>query len=166
MRCRLITPNKPPTGRDAAVAVVALMQHTVDRLPPLTIVNLFDTNIGRGQIETMWNKLADPTAACMQDGAKTLARIWEAAWRAGSGEHWPAAGKFTEGQFAALYNNKTFLPSYTLQDVTLDGHDHIVPLTGGRSGTTDTHPTRRSNKILSPRRRTAGTARRRSGGQP
>jgi hypothetical protein len=98
-----ITPNKTPTGRDAAVAVVALMQRTVDRLPPLTIVNLFDSNMGRGQIETMWNKLKDPTAACMQDGAKTLARIWEAAWRAGNGEHWSEAGKFTEGQFEALY---------------------------------------------------------------
>src|SRR5262249_29158612 len=44
-----IVPNGRPTGRDAAQAVVALMRRTVDRLAPLTIVNLFDHNMGRGQ---------------------------------------------------------------------------------------------------------------------
>ncbi|WP_166298799.1 hypothetical protein [Bradyrhizobium sp. 2S1] len=81
-----IAPDGTPTGRDAAVAVVALMQRTVKRLPPMTIVNLFNSHMGSGQVETLWSKLKDATAACMQDGAKTLARVWEAAWRAGAGE--------------------------------------------------------------------------------
>ncbi len=33
-----IVSERVPTGRDAAVAVVALMQRTVKRLPPMTIV--------------------------------------------------------------------------------------------------------------------------------
>lgn len=37
-----IAPNAVPTGHDIAVAVAALMQRTVDRLPPLTIVDAFD----------------------------------------------------------------------------------------------------------------------------
>ncbi|MGN8549357.1 hypothetical protein ACQPTN_33855 [Bradyrhizobium sp. 13971] len=65
-----IVPGGTPTGRDAAVAVVALMQRTVKRLPPMTIVNLFNSHMGSGQVEALWSKLKDATAACMQDGAE------------------------------------------------------------------------------------------------
>ena len=109
-----------PTGRNAAETVVALMQRTVKRLPPLTIVNLFDEHMGRGQVETMWNKLKEPTAACMQDGAKTLARVWEAAWRSGSGELKPQGGEFDQPSLRKLYCDSKFLPAYKLQDVTLN----------------------------------------------
>jgi hypothetical protein len=115
------------TGRDAAVAVVALMQRTVKRLPPLTIVDLFDANMGRGQVDVMWEALKEPTAACMQDGAKTLARVWEAAWRAGAGERQSQAGEFDQEDLQRLYENPDFLPAFRLQDVTLDSEDRIVP---------------------------------------
>ncbi|MGY3586020.1 hypothetical protein ACVIGB_004920 [Bradyrhizobium sp. USDA 4341] len=132
-----------PTGRDAAVAVVALMQRTVKRLPPMTIVNLFNSHMGSGQVDVMWSKLKDATAACMQDGAKTLARVWEAAWRAGAGEDRGQGGKFDQGSLSKLYNDPSFLPAYPLQQLTLDADDHIVPVGGGRA-----------------RRRSASTARR------
>ena len=121
-----IVPAGMPTGRNAAEAVVALMQRTVNRLPPLTIVDLFDAHMGRGQVDVMWAQLKDKTAACMQDGAKTLARIWEAAWRAGEGEDTAQGGKFNQGDLRKLYENKDFLPSYALQSVALDANDHIV----------------------------------------
>jgi hypothetical protein len=65
----------------------------------------------------------------MQDGAKTLARVWEAAWRAAGS---PNLGNqaFTEDQFSGLYMKKDFLPSYTLDQLTTDEHDHIVPTDG------------------------------------
>ena len=121
-----IKPGGTPTGRDAAIAVVQLMQRTVKRLPPLTIVDLFDDNMGRGQVETLWRELKEPTAACMQDGAKTLARVWEAAWRAGKGETKPQADEFTQDDLRALYEDKDFLPAFELQDVTLDAAGRIV----------------------------------------
>jgi hypothetical protein len=121
-----------PTGRDAAVAVVALMQRTVRRLAPLTIVDLFDSHMGRGQVDVLWDKLKEPTAACMQDGAKTLARVWEAAWRAAKAENGAAGGKFDQDDLQKLYNTPSFLPAFKLQDVELDAAGRIVSKAGGR----------------------------------
>jgi hypothetical protein len=121
-----IVADGKPTGHDAAMAVVALMQRTVRRLPPMTIVDLFNSSMGRGQVETMWTKLREPTAACMQDGAKTLARIWEAAWRAGFGEDRAQAGVFDQDDLRKLYENAGFLPSYPLQQMTLDADGRIA----------------------------------------
>ena len=115
------------------------MQRTVKRLPPLTIVDLFDANMGRGQVDVLWAKLKDLTAACMQDGAKTLARVWEAAWRAGGGEDQAQGGKFDQGDLRRLYEDSKFLPSYELQNVTLDPNDRIVPTSG--AATTSPRPT-------------------------
>lgn len=114
-------PGRTPDGHDAAVAVVSLMRRTVARLAPLTIVDLFDSHMGPGQIEAMWAALKEPTAACMQDGAKTLARIWEGAWRAGGGGKLPAAGTLEQSDLSALYRapNTDFLPAYRLQDVVV-----------------------------------------------
>src|SRR5262249_20885920 len=123
-----------PTGRDAAVAVVALMRRTVKRLAPLTIVDLFDGHMGRGQVDVVWDEVKEPTAACMQDGAKTLARIWEAAWRAGNGERGGAGEKFDQDDLQKLYNTPSFLPAFKLQDVELDAAGRIVPVTGARIG--------------------------------
>ena len=78
------------------------MQRTVKRLAPMTIVDLFNANMGRGQVDTLWAKLKDPTAACMQDGAKTLARVWEAAWRAGSGEDRAQGAEFDLNRFTKI----------------------------------------------------------------
>jgi hypothetical protein len=125
-----IVPGGQPTGRDAAVAVVALMQRTVKRLAPMTIVNLFNDHMGKGQVETLWTNLKEPTAACMQDGAKTLARVWEAAWRAGSGEDRAQAGEFAQKDLRKLYENPAFLPAFPLQQLTLDADGHIVPVGG------------------------------------
>lgn len=110
----------------------------------MTIVNLFNSHMGSGQVETLWSKLKDATAACMQDGAKTLARVWEAAWRAGAGEDRGQGGKFDQDSLSKLYNDPSFLPAYPLQQLTLDADDHIVPI-GGSGGA---------------RRRNATTARR------
>jgi len=125
-----ILPGGKPTGRHAAQAVVELMQRTVKRLPPLTIVDLFNQNMGRGQVDTMWAKLKAPTATCMQDGAKTLARVWEAAWRSGAGESAARAGKFKQDDLRKLYMDPGFLPAFKLQSLTLSADDRIVPVPG------------------------------------
>jgi hypothetical protein len=158
-----VTPvgGTPPTGRDAAVAVVALMQRTVKRLPPMDVVNLFNDNMGRGQVDVMWEKLKKPTAACMQDGAKTLARIWEAAWRAGNGESQPQASAFDQGKLQKLYNTPSFLPAFKLQDVTLDASGRIVPANGAADHDSPAGPVRQNPVPRRPRQAAAGKAARR-----
>ncbi len=126
-----IAPGGAPTGHDIAVAVVALMQRTVDRLAPLTIVDAFDSHMGSGQVDALWTALGPQTAACMQDGARTLARVWEAAYRAGlaaPAEGWaaPTATRFAQADLSGLYQRQDFLPSYTLQQITTS-NGKIVP---------------------------------------
>lgn len=108
------------TGHDAAVAVVELMRRTVTRLPPQRVIEVYSENAGRSRTKAMWEQLGEPTAACLFDGAVTLARLWEGAWRAGRGKAanpklpGKAVGKPT---LAALYTDNGFLPSYKLQDI-------------------------------------------------
>ena len=158
-----IVPGGTPTGRNAAEAVVALMQRTVKRLPPLTIVDVFDANMGRSQVDMLWAKLKDPTAACMQDGAKTLARVWEAAWRAGSGEDQAQGGKFDQDDLRKLYENSKFLPAYELQTVTLDPNDRIVSTAGGSGGAGSASAAPASTARRRTAKKSAAAADRRSG---
>lgn len=60
---------------------------------------------------------------CMTDGARTLAKIWQAAWTAGGGDK---KGCFTESeltkpvdqaQLKALYGTKTFAESKWLYEM-------------------------------------------------
>ena len=92
----------------------------------------------------------------MQDGAKTLARIWEAAWRAGFGEDRAQGGKFSQGDLSRLYNTATFLPAFPLQSLTLSADDKIVPI----GGTPEP-----SNDASAPRRRPSSSRRRSRGGK-
>jgi hypothetical protein len=124
-----ISPGGVPTGHDIAVAVVALMQRTVNRLPPLTIVDAFDSHMGDQQMDAMWTELKEKTAACMQDGANTLARVWEAAWRAGGSPRMEDE-TFSEENLKKLYKDPTFLPAYTLDEIETDPQGHIVPVAG------------------------------------
>jgi hypothetical protein len=158
-----IVPDGKPGGRDAAAAVVALMQRTVKRLAPMTIVDLFNANMGRGQVDTLWARLKEPTAACMQDGARTLARVWEAAWRAGSGEDRAQGGAFDQRSLRKLYENPGFLPAFPLQQLTLDAEDRIVPVGGSaaRTRTASAQPARKS--AVRKRKRTGAPARKAAG---
>src|SRR5262249_21877705 len=50
---------------------------------PFKTLGHFDQHMGTGQKQIMFDNLKDDTAACMADGAHTLARVWEAAWLKG-----------------------------------------------------------------------------------
>ncbi|MEO8672795.1 MAG: hypothetical protein ABI411_15865 [Tahibacter sp.] len=116
-------PTIGKNGRQAAVAVIALMRRTVKRLPPLQIVQAFDDNPGRGRQAALWSAFGERTAVCLADGSVTLAALWEAAWKAGSKEtQFVVPDKaFTKKQMMALYNDKAFLPAIKLQDWRRDG---------------------------------------------
>jgi len=136
-----ISINGKMVGQNAAFAVVQLMQRTVDRLPPLKIVDLFDSHMGHGQTDIMWETLKDDTAECIADGAHTLARVWEAAWRKGrAGKPQltdPAASD--QDTLMGLYNRRTFLPSFKLQDLTLK-NGKIVAASQDDSRESDSSP--------------------------
>ena len=122
-------------GQNAAFAVVQLMQRTVNRLPPLKIVDLFDSHMGRGQTDILWDTLKDDTADCMADGAHTLARVWEAAWLKGRAGKKSLADPSASDQdiLMGLYNRRTFLPSFKLQELT-SKNGRIVATSGAEDG--------------------------------
>ena len=115
-------------GQAAAIASIDLMRRTVKRLPPIDIVNLFNANPGRGRLQKMWDAFGDRTAECLVDGSKTLAAIWGGAWKRGSKNVGTIAfpkEAFDPKKLMKLYDDKTFLPSNKLQNITRDG-DHLV----------------------------------------
>jgi hypothetical protein len=124
-------PPEPPAvkgnGHQAALAVVELMRRTVTRLPPENVIRAYNETHHR--TADMWDELGERTAQCLVDGAATLARIWEGAWHEGrqNGHHkaLPTTA-FTEKELAELYNTKTFVESFTLQEITRSG-DKLVP---------------------------------------
>ncbi|MEI9992561.1 MAG: hypothetical protein WDM86_21325 [Rhizomicrobium sp.] len=153
----------PPAGQDVAFAVTELMRRTVARLPPLTIVDLFDNNMGKSQTDVLWAQLKDKTAACMKDGALTLARIWEAAWRAGGLTAAPPT-PFAYADMEALYRQKCFLPSFPLDKVSLgaDGKLVVPPCTETSPGgdgpppadaKVATAPAKRAKKPTKPKKK-------------
>ena len=113
-------------GHDAAVAVVELMRRTIARLPPLTVIDVY--NDTRHRTAGMWDQLGDRTAQCLVDGALTLAAIWQSAWRQGQPHEAPVtlAEAFDEDKLAELYNTRTFVQSFELQELTRKG-DRLVP---------------------------------------
>ena len=87
-------PHGPPlvTGSDeAADAAVALMQRTIEAIPPADIVSVFAAHPGPDQTTQLWNAFGAATVKRLADGAKTLAMLWTAAWRQGGGETIDAA---------------------------------------------------------------------------
>ncbi len=83
------------SGRDAAVAVVRLMDRTAKTLQPTTLISVFaQTQIGRttlgptvtqAVLATLWDQVGSATVKVMADGTRTLAAIWEAAFAQGKG---------------------------------------------------------------------------------
>ncbi len=134
----LAAPGAKATGQDAAFAMTELMRRTVERLPPLDIVDLFNANAGKGQAEAMWKAFQKQTAQCMKDSAATLARIWEAAWDAGGKPNF-AGTKFDYADMEKLYRLKCFVPSYRLDQVSTGAGGKLalpdcVEGSGGDSG--------------------------------
>lgn len=107
-------PIPPPrSGKEAAKAIVALMDRTFGTLKPLTIVNAFDQN------RDLWAAFKTPTVRIVADGIRTLAAIWQGAWHAGHADGL-ADEKLVEATTKALmdlYTDVDFVPSLRLADI-------------------------------------------------
>jgi hypothetical protein len=114
--------GKIQSGHDAAVEVIRLMDRTAKRLPPSDIVDAYVEAGGKSTVavqDALWEAFGDKTIETMADGARVLARIWEAAWKAGKGQAiaQSALGEVDEDVLIALYTNTQFVPSIDIDHI-------------------------------------------------
>jgi hypothetical protein len=67
------------SGHAAAVAVVNLMRQAFGTISPDNIIETYVTDRPR-----LWELYGDDTVELIAEGSRTLAMIWESAWRLGS----------------------------------------------------------------------------------
>jgi hypothetical protein len=105
-------------GKEAATAVIKLMRKTIERIPPLEVIEAYNMFTGKKRLEHMWDVLGDRTAANIADGCVTMATIWSSAWVLGDGKKIPASKIKTlrKSDLVKLYNRKTFLEAFRLND--------------------------------------------------
>jgi hypothetical protein len=118
--------KKISSGYGAAQASIELMRRTHERLEPERICEVFD-NLGGGHsqsvIKGLWEQLGPETVACIADGARTLAMLWDSAYAAAKS---PAfSGAVSQAALRKIYENKKFLPSLHLAN--LDAADYPLP---------------------------------------
>ena len=107
-------------GRGAAFATVTLMGQVAAILPPTELCDEY-IRLGGGSsarvVDGLWNAFGEETAKVMGAGARYLAAIWEAAFAA-AGVALPVdAGAIPEATLAAIYEDKAFVPSLTLDKI-------------------------------------------------
>jgi hypothetical protein len=110
-------------GVQAAESVIALVRRIRQILPPERINEVFDDVQGRDRTTRLFERLGRDAIACMAEGAKELARLWDAAWREGGGD---AIGTthlvaMSRSKLRQRYERKTFLESLTLREMAERG---------------------------------------------
>lgn len=121
-------PDPPSSGKDAAAAVIQLMDRTAAAIDPLALVNAYAA-VSTGPTDTsptvttaLWDQFGQPTINVVADGIRTLAAIWTGAWTAAGGEEAFGPETLTGRDPQALqnlYESPDFVPSLDL--------DHIGP---------------------------------------
>jgi hypothetical protein len=128
MTADLATLARPPlvtTGREAAVAIVHLMDRAAQAIDPSTLTNAYAATPGgksKAVTTILFNEFGAATATLLADGALTLAMLWESAWVVGGGD-----ARFTltdmkgirRDSLQALYENEQtpFVPSLDLDAI-------------------------------------------------
>jgi hypothetical protein len=108
------------SGNDAAKAVIALIDATQRQLAPRKIVDKWVQLKKQGKSKKektveMWEEFGDDTVTCMARGTRYLAKIWQAAWDAGSGDtNIGSSSRRKESDIMDLYNDPDILPSIPL----------------------------------------------------
>jgi len=105
-------------GHAAAVSVVELMRQTVKTLAPLKVIEAFNDAQPNRRTDDMWEALGKKTVTCMAGGCLRMASLWASAWREGGGNKIAASklGEVGQDELMDLYNDKSFLPAFRLQD--------------------------------------------------
>jgi hypothetical protein len=82
-------------------------------------------------VQALWDAFSDETGKVMALGMRTLAMIWDAAWKAGGGD--TNHGRIEPGILRGHYENPNFLRSVTVNEIE-DEIAHPSPLAGGGGG--------------------------------
>jgi hypothetical protein len=111
----------PGSGKEAAQAVVALMQATFAAIKPMDIVEAFvaagDAK-PKAKAEALWSRFGNDTIKVIAAGSDCLARLWRGAWNAGGGEQKVAdLGAVPTPTLAGIYQPADFLQSETLDTI-------------------------------------------------
>jgi len=110
-------------GRHAGFATIELMRRTRAQLQPKDIVDAYGALVDAGQQQTaptvLWQNFGPQTIACVADGCRTLAMLWESAWINGHGDQVPdgALKKISKPRLQETYERQDFLPSKALGQI-------------------------------------------------
>ena len=121
------------------------MRRSQKRLPPILICQTYnDLGGGTGQatIKGLWEKLGKATVACIADGTRSLAAIWEGAYAAAGAPSF--AGEIARPALKKIYEAKTFLPS--LHMAHFDPKDYPLPAAKAGAGSSPAKAKRRRPK--------------------
>jgi hypothetical protein len=103
-------------GRNAGFAVVDLMKRTSTRIRPIDLVETYAVD---HSVASLWTKFGEDTIAVIADGCRTLAMIWESAWKEGGGDAIPDSKlvAYKERDLQDLYESSNFVPSVALGEI-------------------------------------------------
>lgn len=115
-------------GQAAGFATLELMRRIRKKVAPMKIVDTYGKlglppkpNAAQQHTaaDKLWSVLHAGTVAVMADGCKTLAMLWDSAWREGHGDQIPptALVEITPSALQHIYEPQSFLKSVPLDDI-------------------------------------------------
>lgn len=115
------------SGHTAAVEIIKLMHRSQERLPPRTIIEADDPELGpQARAQALWENttVREATIASLADSVQTLAALWSAAWKVGKKGSLPNSKLrlFDESELEDIYRkDRKFVPSLSLDDMARSG---------------------------------------------
>ena len=114
------------SGHDAAVATVDVMRTAFETISVDAIIETYVRDKSQ-----MWSEFGDKTVELLAEGARSLAMIWESAWKQGTNKI-TDLGPVDLDKLADLYEDKNWAKSMTLDEIgpTLKGGPGPAPVGG------------------------------------
>jgi hypothetical protein len=115
-RAELVT-----TGKDAAIATIALMRSTIRRLPPPKMVDTYAAYTGAkaDRAAYMWRHFGPGTKSVMVNGTHLLGVLWQSAWVLADGDSKiTTTAALTETRAMSIVGDPTFVPSVTIDQIS------------------------------------------------
>jgi hypothetical protein len=93
------------------------MRDVAEALPPKTIIDAYEKSFvdNTSHVQALWTAVGKETGEVMALGVRTLAMLWDAAWKAGGGNK--NAGPVKKDDLRALYEDTNFLRSMTVNGI-------------------------------------------------
>ncbi|HEY6186074.1 MAG TPA: hypothetical protein VIW80_00240 [Pyrinomonadaceae bacterium] len=114
-------------GRKAAFAAIELMRRSRARIEPMNIVETYADVIHSGNGDdpstALWDKFHEQTYLAIADGCRTLAMLWDSAWKEGQGSNIPTSKlqEIKQYRLKEIYegegDSKSFLPSVEIEQI-------------------------------------------------